>query len=302
VDLLVNASAKPLIIRSVFGTSLANAVFVACQPDEAYDRGGSPVPGSRTLLLRLRGQRLTYFDEVPFNIVTTFLSASGVAYCGSVQSGTLYKWQSGQWSEEVFSKKPVEVIRCIFAVPGKTPEEDTVFLATPKQIFIRQGGNWKGLRAPGEGFPFQMDGSRADQVFIGAEPLCLWDGQKLQELEPPDDDTISALALTADDRLVGGNTYVNISTPDGVWERIETGEDGIYCLARFNDDVYGLSDESGVIKVYPGRATVVSPVVVDPTGLFPVGDGMVATGEGVLAFDGKNWFPVEVPLCDKKIL
>jgi hypothetical protein len=211
----------------------------------------------------------------------------------------VHKWQGGRWSEEVFSKKPVDVIRYVFAIPGDTPADDTVFLAAQKQIFVRQSGKWTSKRVPGEGFPFQMDGTRADQVFIAGPTLCMWDGQKLDELDPPDDDSIRALAVTADDRLVGGQDSVSISTADGGWERIDTPVTGIFSFARLKDDVYALTDEAGVMKVYPGAVSVVSSAL-DAWALVAVGDGMIAIGtDKVLAFDGKKWFEVKVPLCEK---
>lgn len=59
-------------------------------------------------------------------------------------------------------------------------------------------------------------------IYVGGTDLFAWDGKKLAQLDEPDDDTPQALALSADDRLIAGCTYVSASTEAGEWERIAT--------------------------------------------------------------------------------
>lgn len=217
----------------------------------------------------------------------------------AVQSPNLYKWAGGDaWSLEPFSKTPVKAVRSVFAVSGATPDLDTVFVATSGKLFVRVANKWVSKRAPGEGLPFHMTGERPDQVFVGGSDLCLWNGTGLVELEEPDDDTMHSLVLTADDRLVGGTTYANVSTSGGGWERIPTPVDGFYAFARLHDDIYGISDEHGLVRLIPGPAQVVSPPI-DPWGLVSTGDGLIAYGADVVfTYDGSKCRSIRIPLCE----
>jgi hypothetical protein len=287
--------AKTLRVNTAFGESLGQTLLLAAHPDETHDANGDPLPNARTLVLALQGDRAVFREQLDLPLVRSFYSSSGVAYCGSVQRGTVHKWQAGRWSAEAFSSAPVDFVRYVFVVPGIVPDEDVVFIATPDRVFVRDGGRWTDHRAE---YPLQMDGTRKDQVFVGSPELSMWDGGRLVALGSPKDDSINGLAVTADDRLVGGEKYVSISTPDGGWDRIDTPTTGIYAFARFRDEVYALSDKAGVVRVCPGPAVLVSPAI-DPIGLAVVGDGLIAIGEDtVLAYDGTRWTTVSLPACE----
>lgn len=291
-------AAKRLVVSCAFGASLKETVLLARHPDESHDEQGHPLPDARTLVLALEGKRAVFRDVVPAPLISASYSTSGTAYCGSLHRRVLYTWRAGRWSEETFSDKPVAVARYVYAFPGSKPEDDTVFVAGDKRVFVRQRNKWQSKRVPGEAQPYQIEGSRADQVFVGGIDLFVWDGAALNELEAPEDDMIQFLALSADDRLIGGSTYVNASTEDGKWERIETPVEGFFGFARLAKDVYALSDEDGIFRVYPGKPKKVVTRGIDPLGFVSVGDGLIAFGrEGVQAFDGKTWFDVDVPSC-----
>jgi hypothetical protein len=291
-------SAKTLFVNSAFGPSLEKTILLAQQPDERIDSNGDPLPNVRSFVLGLRGRKAVLLEERPLPLVNSWYSASGVAYIASNERSTLQTWQSGSWAEEPFSPKPVDFIRYVFAIAGDSPHDDTVFLMARKRIYVRVAGKWRNFRAPGEGLPLQTDGTRADQVFIGGSTLSMWDGNQLVELESPEDDLMNRLAVSADDRLVGGNQYVNISNADGTWSRVDTPTLGMFAYARFRDSVYALSDKMGLLKVYPGKVEVLSSPI-DPMGLASVGDGLIAYGtDGVLAYDGKQCFDVQIPACE----
>jgi hypothetical protein len=292
------SSAKVLHVRSAFGRSLQETYLLAAHPDEDLDAQGRPLRDARTLVLKLQGNRAVYQEQLPLRLGSSWYSSTGVAYCGAIDSKVIYKYAAGAWTEEQFSDKPVDFVSYIFAVPGESAAGDTVFLATPKQIFIRQGGKWLSKRAPGEGFPFQMDGTRGDQVYIGGPELSMWDGKKLVSLDAPEDDGLGSLVLSADDRLVGGSTYISISTESGGWERIAAPVKRFFMFARFREEVYALSGMKGVLRVYPGKPTVVTPPM-EAYWLASVGDGLVAVGEDVVfAYDGTRWFEVDIPKCE----
>lgn len=290
-------SAKPLTVTTAFGKSLKETVLLAVHPDESHDEEGEPIPSARTFVLELKGDSATIREELPFHLVSSWYSTSGAAYCGAVASGTLHQWHAGKWSELVFSSKNVEVVNYVFGVAGKTPGDDTLFLASPERIFVREAQKWLNKRGPNGAH--QIDGLTADQVYIGGEELMVWDGKKLNALEGPDDDNISGLAVSADDRLIGGNSNANISDGDGGWERIDTPVEDFFSFARLGDAVYGLTTEDGVVRLYPGKPKVVSPAL-EASGLVAVGDGLIAYGDdGVLAFDGKKWSKVKLPSVEK---
>jgi hypothetical protein len=277
---------------------LSSTLLLASHPDETNDANGDPLPHARTFVLELKGNQAVVREELPLPLVRSWYSESGTAYCGSVQRKTIHKLHAGQWSEEVFSDVPVDFVRSVYVWPGEKPQDDTVFLTSSTHVFVRQAGAWQSKRVPYEGFPFQMAGTRADQVFIGGTELCLWDGKDISLLESPRDDTIDRLAISADDRLVGGSRYLSASKPDGTWERIATPIKGWYMFARLGDRVYALSDHKGVVSVYPGPVSSLTRPL-DAIGLVAVGDGLIAIGtDGVLAFDGQQWTDVHVPVCE----
>lgn len=292
------STSKTLSVKFAFGPDLANTFLLSAHPDETHDEQGDPLADQRTLVLKLQGTRAVLHEILPFPLVRAGYSASGAAYCGSVNSGTVHVWHAGHWTKETFSTKPVPFVRYVFAVPGRTPVEDTVFLATEHHVHIRQRGKWTSKRVPGEGLPYQMHGERPDEVFIGGPTLLLWDGKKLAELESPEDDIILGLAISADDRLIGGDTYVSASTPTGGWARIPTPVKDFFSFARFQDMVYALSTDHGVLRVYPGRPEIVTPPLA-ATALVPVGDGLIAIGDdAVFVYDGNEWTRVHIPTCE----
>ena len=290
-------SAKTLVVQTAFGKSLGETLLLALHPDESHDDNGDPLPNARTIVLELRGDKAVFREELPIPLYRSWYSTSGAAYCSSVESGALHRWQGGTWSSELFSKKSIDFVSYVYGVPGKKPDADTLFVATEKHLFVRQAGKWLRKRVPGEGFPYQMTGTQPNEVYVGATDVLLWDGTTLSEIESPEDDNMRGLTLTADDRLVGGRTYVSVSTPDGEWERIDTPVEGFHVFTRLGDTVYALSDEDGVLSVYPGKPKVLTKPL-DSLGLVNVGDGLVAYGnDGVLAFDGKKWTKIKIPAC-----
>jgi hypothetical protein len=293
------STAQRLRVFSALGASRAETFIVSAHPDESHDATGELIPGRRTLLLKVSGNRAVLAEEVPAPLTRSWYSASGAAYFGVNDSGSLRRLYKGAWSEEKFSDTPVSFIAYIYAVPGETPDTDTLFLASPQQIFIRQDGKWQMKRPPGEGLPYQIDGSDPKQVFIGGSELAQWNGSKLTVLEAPDDDIIDGLALSADDRLVGGNSYVSVSEADGGWRRIATPTKRFYAYARWRDHVYTLSSKSGVLRVYPGPVEVLTRPLKGPVGLVAVGDGLIALSrEAVLMFDGSQWTEIQIPTCE----
>ena len=126
----------------------------------------------------------------------------------------------------------------------------------------------------------------------------MWNGSELLELEGPKGDTTSCVALSVDDRLIAGLRYVHASTPEGGWERIPTPMKSFTGFTSFRDEVFALSDEHGVVRVYPGPATVLTKPL-EATGIVSFSDGMIAFGDdGVLVFDGQRWFEAQVPVCE----
>jgi hypothetical protein len=141
-------------------------------------------------------------------------------------------------------------------------------------------------------------GAKADEIYIGGSELCLWNGSELTELETPDWDTTNYVALAADDRLVSGTRSISVSTEQGGWERIDTPAQGFMGLVAFRGDVYALSSENGVMRVYPGPAALLTKPLA-ARGMVALSDGIIAFGKGgVIAFDGNQWFDVQVPLCE----
>lgn len=290
-------TAKPLRVEAAFGSSLSTTLLLAGVPGETHLKG-KPVPTARTFVLELKGNRCVVREELPIRLVRSGYSTSGTAYCGLVEAGSIYKWHAGKWSEEKITDQPIGFVRYVYVVSGPKPEADTVFVATKTDLYIRQAGVWQKKAVPGDGFPLQMVGTRPDEVFIGGPQLCVWNGVELKELARPRSDTANCVAISADGRLIAGTSYVSASTPDGGWERLDVPLKDFTWFTSFRDEVLALSDEHGVVRVYPGPAALLSKPLA-ATGIVTVGDGVIAFGDdGVLAYDGQQWFDVQVPVCE----
>jgi hypothetical protein len=293
------ADKKPLRISSAFGPSRDQTLLLAVHPDEEHDRAGNPVPHRRTLILALQGDQAAFVEQRPVPLVRAWYSPlSGVAYCTSVASNKIYKWKSGAWSDEVFSSSVVDFVTFIYGFPEKSANDDQLFLATEKGLFVRTRGVWEHHSLDGEGFAYQIHGRIPTEIFVGGEALHKWDGQRAQVIEAPTDDSISGLCVTSDDRLVGGNTYLNVLEPDGTWARIETPVHEFGMLIEHRGALYATASSAGVMRVLPSPAVLVTPPhEIDR--LVDVGDALIAVGDDIsLVGDGAAWTPIHVPLCE----
>lgn len=290
---------KPLRISTAFGPSRDKTLLLAVHPDEEHDTAGNPVARRRTLVLALHGDQAVFVEERPVPLTRSWFSPStGVAYCASVASNRIYKWQSGAWSEEEFSPSAIDFVRFIYGFGGGSPPEDEIFLATRKGLFVRTGGVWKHHPLDGEGFAYQIDGRVRTEVFIGGEMLHKWDGQRAQPVEGPKDDSISGVCVTSADQLVGGNTYLSVAQGDGSWVRIDTPTREFGMLAEHRGVLYATASSAGVMRVLPPPAVLVTPPY-EIDRLIDVGDALLAVGDDVsLVGDGTTWTPIRVPLCE----
>jgi hypothetical protein len=290
---------SPLRIKAVFGPSRDQSLLLTAHPEESHDKFGKPVPNRRTLVLALKGTVATFREEHPAPLVRAWYSpGSGVAYCTSVATNKLYKWQSGKWSEEVFTDAPVKIVRFIFGLPGTKPEEDQVFLAAADAVFIRTNGTWKRHRVKNETPPYQIHGRKPDEVFIGGDPLRKWNGKSLEEVASPDDgEIIKAVWVTDDDRLIGGGRSLYTTDEEGAWHALEVPLANLGHLEELGGVVYCASD-GGLVQAKPPQAGFVTAPVNLPF-LANVGDGLIAFGdETALVGDGKTWKEIQVPSCE----
>lgn len=288
---------KNLCVTDAFGPTLQSAFLLAGHPEETHDERGKPVPSARTFLLQVQGDRAVVIDELPYRLWRSAWSTSGTAYCAGLASNKIRKFSAGSWDDEEFTDQPEGVIRHVHVSPGQSPEEDTVLLSGKEHLFIRRNGTWQRHVLP-EGFALQMVG-QLPQVFIGGPELFSYDGQQLTLLDSPEGDTSECLALSADDRLFAGSTYINASTADGGWEQLDTPMVEFCRMQRSHGHIYALSDDDGVVRVYPGDPVVVTRPL-DTRNLVALGDeSLIATGkDGALTFDGQQWQELRLPTCE----
>lgn len=290
---------KPLRITGAFGPSRDQALLLAAHPDEEHTPGGAIVPKRRTLVLSLAGSTATFVEERPQPLVRAWYSrGSGVAYCSSVASNKLHLLRAGKWSEEVFSPTPVDVVMFLFGIDGPTPEEDQVFLSTPRGLYARVGNKWTHHPLGGSGHANQIHGRKPSEVFIGGPTLWKWDGQTATELEPPDDDTATAVWVTADDRLIAGNTHLSITNAAGEWERIDTPTQHFGGLDELDGIIYAASREGVMQVMLDGGSALVSPRARTRR-FVNLGDALIAiSNEACLVGKGLLWQAVQVPSCE----
>jgi hypothetical protein len=290
---------KTLVLDAAFGPSRDQTLLLTHHPEESHDEYGRARLNVRTLILSLKGNKATFREERPVPLRRAWYSpTSGVAYCASVDSNKLFKWQGGVWSEEVFTDKPVPFVRYLFGIPGEKPEDDQLFLAVSKALFIRSQGLWKRHKLAYEA-PFQIHGRLPTDVYIGSIPPVRWDGKKLTEFEAPDDggEILHALWVASDDRLIGGTQTLYRSTSDGGWEDLGLPQAHYGNLVEFAGVLYSPTDR-GMVQVQPtGPAPVAGPAV-DLNRAVDVGDGLIGIGAVSVVFDGKAWKTIELPACE----
>jgi hypothetical protein len=289
---------KPLRVSTAFGPSRDQTLLFTAHPDEEHDKNGDPVAKRRTLILALKGNQATFVDEQPVPLVRSWYSAtSGAAYCSSVRSNKIHKFSANKWSDEVFASSAPDFVRFIFGLGGDKPEEDQLFLSTTSGLFVRIDNVWAHHDLEGERFPYQSHGRKPSEVFVGGPTLWRWDGQGLTALDPPEDDTASAVWVTADDRLVVGSTYLSVSKDDGEWERIDAPVEDFGNLVELGGTLYA-SSGSGVVRVMPGGTAKVSPTT-EVDRLVAVGDALVAIGDDrSLVGEGRAWQDIQLPACE----
>ena len=290
--------AVPLRIATAFGPSRDKTLLLAMHPDEAFERGKAR-PDRRTLVLSLKGTKATFQEERPMALVRSWYSTgSGVAYCTGITTNTLYKWQAGKWSDENFSASPAKSVRFIFGLPGATPEDDQLFLASADGLFIRTKGTWTQHSLGGDKTPYQIHGRSPAEVFIGGETLHKWNGATVEEIDGPDDgDIIDALWVTSDDRLVGGDSEMSITEADGSWSPLAVPAVNYGNLEEFRGIIFASSGD-GVAQVLPPLPDLVSPPAALAR-IVNVGDALIAIGNDVaLVGDGTTWSAIQVPSCE----
>ncbi len=143
-----------------------------------------------------------------------------------------------------------------------------------------------------------MTGETERILFIAAETPYRWDGKRPQRFQDPDDDSLHAIWVTEDDRLVGGNRYMSITTKTGDWDRLKMPGKSFGMLMEFEGTLYVSDRDLGVARVLPPPGKMVSPRF-EPDVIYHVGDGLVAISDDTtMVFDGKTWKPIRVPKCE----
>ncbi|MCG8572130.1 MAG: hypothetical protein MJB14_18515 [Spirochaetes bacterium] len=291
----------PLEVFSVFGGSLKDTIILAGHPDERFTPEGDIVTDSRTLMLRLHNQKAAYFDEFSIALNTSWRSHNGAVYCTAVNSNKLYIRWGEAWEEENFSPTPVEIVNSIFGISGKTPSQDQLFLTTNENwFFTRINGQWKRHIPPvGVTLLYTPYGTKANEIYVGGTCLFKWNGLQLEQLETPETDPLSALYITGDDRLIGGDNHLHISNDNGEWDAIETDYSDFMHIAEFKGALYAATFGSGVVRIFPGKPKAVTePLEIEE--IVNVGDGMIAFGEEeiLMTDNGDTWQPIEMPECE----
>lgn len=271
-------------------------MLLAAHPDEQHLPTGDPAPNRRTLLLELKGANAAFVDEHKAPLSRAWLSANGTAYCSAIESTTMHLFRGGVWTTEEFSATPVSMVDHIFGFSGETSDEDIVFATSPGKLFVKRDGQWTAHLAPNDMKLGSVHGRDPNDMFVGGEQLLHFDGTRLEEIENPDH-SVRVVWVTADDRLIGGWDLLSITTASGSWDPIDGIQD-VMDLAEWKGEVYAGTFDEGVLKVYPGGVSRVSPPF-GVTKLFAIDSGLLAVRKEVAQlFDGRTWQRVAIPECE----
>ena len=293
---------KPLVGFSAFGNSMEGATILSGHPDERFSPDGDYVPDARTLLLRLNGNKAVYLEEYAFPLNRSWMSNNGTVYCTGVRTDSIFIRRNGIWRTETFSQNKVEYVNGIFGVSAEDTMEDQLYMTTSDRVFFtRIGGRWS-RHVPPERVTLLRSpyGTKPDEIYVGGNCLFLWNGTQLEQLQAPETDSLSALFVTSDDRLIGGKRRLHISNEDGGWDTIETSYSRFTHICEFQGSLYAATLGNGIIRIYPGKPEAVTqPLEINF--VLTVIDGLIALGDTTVlaSFDGTEWFQVRMPICER---
>jgi hypothetical protein len=292
----------PLMAFTAFGRSMEDVIIIAGHPEERFMPDGAFNPLGRSILLRIKDQKALYIDEVGFSINRSWMSENGSVYCTAIQSDKIFTYKKKKWDEEKYSPRQVEAVNSIFGLSGKEASKDRIYLTTNDNIFFtRIDGKWEEHVPPvNVTLLYNPYGITANEIYIGGSRLFMWDGSELIQLDEPETDSLSALYITKSNNVIGGDNSLHISNDDGGWDEIKSEYSDFTRIVEFQKELYAATYDSGIIKIYPGKPEAVTDQL-ELDSILSLKDGLIAFGdELVLAtYDGKKWFPIKMPECDK---
>ncbi|MBN2716912.1 MAG: hypothetical protein JXX14_13755 [Deltaproteobacteria bacterium] len=291
------SNGAPLKVYSVFGANLENTYLLAANEDDRWDEDGEEIiPDSRTILLRLRGDKAFYVSEVTAPIFDSWRSNNGTVYCVAAESTKLFIWKDDTWTTEDIVDSPINA-NSIFGISGDTSADDQLFITTDNcEYYARCDGKWIKSKAPKKVNSFiGIYGLKKDEIYIGGSALFMWDGSQVVQVEEPANDSVYAFHITPDDRIICGHNYLHISDEDGGWENVPTSFNDFMSMAKLNDKIFAATYDSGIVQVFPGTPIAVTEKL-ETDNITSVGDGLVAVGDSgiFVSPDGESWKKITI--------
>ncbi|MCA9711751.1 MAG: hypothetical protein KDK70_38300 [Myxococcales bacterium] len=284
-----------------FGSSLADALLLACHPDE-WDAGQE-----RTLVLTLSQGRPRFVASLPFRSSTAWASPHGAIYLLSwrpgVTNGSVYV-HTGDWqqlAQELDATGDRLLQHRIWGLPGATPEDELVFVGgADTTLYVRRGGRWEPFAGPPgceelNGF----HGRAPDEVYLCSPErgLMRWNGQAIELVESPLWAPEGVVVLSDDALVVTHEQSLWRWHREHGWSEQPTDHEPALQPVVLGEEIFSATyGNEGVVRLSP------DPEVVAPLGelrsLLDVGDGVIAAGEqGSAFYDGQAWHDIEMPAC-----
>jgi len=279
---------KELQLMTAFGGSIDSAVVLAAQPDEIVIGGAE-----RTFILTIEAGGCRVVDTLIRPIVASWYSNNGRAYCPS-NGGHVLMYFDGVWDKEQVCAHEASFGH-LWGFSGKTPREDIIFLCSDENLYIRNKGHWSEHPMPDTvEIVHGIHGLSPNQVYICTdEGLLCWNGNEIIELEgPPDDEPLGVLVLSETDMLVSGYDLYLWSDKGG-WTILDSPtESHTTAMLSFGDDVF-IGTREGVLRRRSNKLEMVTDVFCND--LINVGDGIIASGDAIYLYDGRQWTQLWLP-------
>ena len=286
----MTTAGKELELSTAFGPSLADAIFLAYQVDEADEETGY----HRSFVVKISGTTAKITETLPSPAYQSWLSTSGTAYVTS-DNGEIWIHDRTGWSRERVCEERVQ-LGPIWGWSGAAPQDDIVIAATHRSIYVRSNGTWQTHPMPPlPQMVLALHGLTPTEVYFTTDyGLWKWDGKALGAVEGPEQDLRGVRVVSDDEMIVTAMQLFRWTTTRGWNELVSPG--GLkhtIAVELFGGRVY-VGSGFGVLELVGDTPTLVTEIFCNL--LVSVGDHLVAGRRKTLLFDGKSWRPIDLPV------
>jgi len=291
-----------LLVNEAFGERADAALLLADAPDLPYDWVGDPsklpAPVEKTALLSFSPSGVQFREWLPARLARAWRSPNGAVYCTGSHGQVMLLTPGGYRVEQVVDADDA-MLSFVMGFGGKTENEDIVLAFSGLRAFLRVGGKWSEIAVPEDAEKLiSADGRTANEVYwVTAGGVFLWDGREVTPVEGPNDELRGVLVRPNGDMLMTGMNALHVwSEGAQKWTRQKAPVRLRAGMAEQNGVVF-LATGEGVLR-WDGKTFEMDAQGFDTIGFSTVGTQLFVMGgdEGLRMRRSNEWVPVAVPM------